>query len=165
MSLHIGATLNRDRGGGGVAMGRMPPPRQHLPPDHALLQLRVVAEQQQRFTASVLADKVIDQRAAFELKSQATANLYYYTPYTPNDAALKNLYGSGDSCSAYGNRNFWRFFHDWFGSPIGGSYLLKSSTSETYLIVDNLRYRVSDTRLLAAVRPLGPQGEISQAYL
>ena len=101
----------------------------------------------------------------FELKSQATANLYYYTPYTPNDAALKNLYGSGDSCSAYGNRNFWRFFHDWFGSPIGGSYLLKSSTSETYLIVDNLRYRVSDTRLLASVRPLGPQGEISQAYL
>ena len=102
---------------------------------------------------------------SFELKSQATANLYYYTPYTPNEAALNNLYGSGDSCSAYGNRNFWRFFHDWFGSPIGGSYLLKSSTSETYLIVDNLRYRVSDTRLLASVRPLGPQGEISQAYL
>jgi LysM repeat protein len=101
----------------------------------------------------------------FELKSQATANLYYYTPYTPNDAALKNLYGTGDSCSAYGNRNFWRFFHDWFGSPIGGSYLLKSSTSETFLIVDNLRYRVSDTRLLASVRPLGPEGVISQAYL
>ncbi len=102
---------------------------------------------------------------SFELKSQATANLYYYTPYTPNDAALKNLYGTGDSCSAYGNRNFWRFFHDWFGSPIGGSYLLKSSTSETFLIVDNLRYRVSDARLAAAIRPLGPEGVISQAYL
>lgn len=102
---------------------------------------------------------------SFELKSQATANLYYYTPYTPNDAALKNLYGTGDSCSAYGNRNFWRFFHDWFGSPIGGSYLLKSSTSETFLIVDNLRYRVWDSRLLAAIRPLGPEGVISQAYL
>ncbi|MFM1957755.1 MAG: hypothetical protein RI929_118 [Actinomycetota bacterium] len=101
----------------------------------------------------------------FELKSQATANLYYYTPYTPNDAALRNLYGTGDSCSAYGNRNFWRFFHDWFGSPIGGSYLLKSSTSETFLIVDNLRYRVSDNRLLSSVRPLGPEGVISQAYL
>ena len=101
----------------------------------------------------------------FELKSQATANLYYYTPYTPNDAALKNLYGTGDNCSAYGNRNFWRFFHDWFGSPIGGSYLLKSSTSETFLIVDNLRYRVWDTRLMAAIRPLGPEGVISQAYL
>lgn len=43
----------------------------------------------------------------FMLKSQATAALYYYTPYTPNDAALKNLYGTGDNCSAYGNRNFW----------------------------------------------------------
>jgi hypothetical protein len=29
---------------------------------------------------------------------------------------LANLYGTGDSCSAYGNRNFWRIFRDWFGS-------------------------------------------------
>ena len=42
------------------------------------------------------------------IKSLATAALYYYTPYTPNAAAMRNLYGSGDSCSAYGNRNFWR---------------------------------------------------------
>lgn len=102
---------------------------------------------------------------SFELKNQATANLYYYTPYTPNEAALRNLYGTGDSCSAYGNRNFWRFFHDWFGSPIGGGYLLKSSTSANYLIVNNLRYLVSDARLLETLSPLGPLGEISQAYL
>lgn len=102
---------------------------------------------------------------SFELKSQATANLYYYTPYTPNDAALNNLYGTGDSCSAYGNRNFWRFFHDWFGSPIGGGYLLKSASSETFLIVDKLKFKVSDTRVLASLRPLGPLGEVSQAYL
>ena len=101
----------------------------------------------------------------FELKSQATANLYYYTPYTPNDAALNNLYGTGDTCSAYGNRNFWRFYHDWFGSPIGGGYLLKAAGTETYLIVDKVKYRVSDTRLLASLRPLGPLGEVSQAYL
>jgi hypothetical protein len=53
------------------------------------------------------------------IKNQATANLYYYTPYTPNAAALANLNGSGDSCSAYGNRNFWVYFSDWFGSPTG----------------------------------------------
>lgn len=99
------------------------------------------------------------------LKSQATANLYYYTPYTPNDAALSNLYGTGDSCSAYGNRNFWRFYHDWFGSPIGGGYLLKGSGTETYLIVDNLKYTVSDARLIKSLAPLGPLGEISQPYL
>ena len=102
---------------------------------------------------------------SFELKNQATANLYYYTPYTPNQAALSNLYGSGDSCSAYGNRNFWRFYHDWFGSPIGGGYLLSGTGPETYLIVDDKKYLVSDSRLLAALRPMGPIGEISQAYL
>ena len=101
----------------------------------------------------------------FPLKSQATANLYYYTPYTPNAAALRNLYGTGDSCSAYGNRNFWRFFHDWFGSPIGGGYLLKADGTETFLISDNKKYLVQDSRLFAALRPLGPLGEISKEYL
>ena len=54
------------------------------------------------------------------IRNRATAALYYYTPYTPNDAALNNLYGTGDSCSAYGNRNFWRMFRDWFGSTGAG---------------------------------------------
>lgn len=49
--------------------------------------------------------------------NSATAGLYNYTPYTPNTAALNNLYGLGDSCSSYGNRNFWRLYTDWFGSP------------------------------------------------
>ncbi len=50
------------------------------------------------------------------IQNQATAGLYNYTPYTPNQAALNNLYGTGDGCSSYGNRNFWRYFVDWFGS-------------------------------------------------
>lgn len=50
------------------------------------------------------------------MQNQATAGLYNYTPYQPNAAALANLYGTGDSCSAYGNRNFWRMYIDWFGS-------------------------------------------------
>lgn len=52
------------------------------------------------------------------IQNQATAGLYNYTPYQPNAAALNNLYGSGNSCSAYGNRNFWRIYNDWFGSTI-----------------------------------------------
>jgi hypothetical protein len=51
------------------------------------------------------------------MQNQATAGLYNYTPYVPNKAALDNLYGTGNSCSAYGNRNFWRYYNDWFGSP------------------------------------------------
>lgn len=53
------------------------------------------------------------------IENYATAGLYNYTPYTPNQAALNNLYGTGDGCSAYGNRNFWRYYNDWFGSTLG----------------------------------------------
>ncbi len=56
------------------------------------------------------------------IQNQATANLYNYTPYQPNQAALNNLYGTGDGCSAYGNRNFWRLFNDWFGATTGPDY-------------------------------------------
>jgi hypothetical protein len=48
------------------------------------------------------------------IENRATAALYYYTPYTPNAAALANLYGTGDQCSSYGIRNFWRLYRDWF---------------------------------------------------
>lgn len=44
----------------------------------------------------------------------ATNALYRYTPYQPNAAALANLWGTGNSCSAYGNRNFWRNYNSWF---------------------------------------------------
>ena len=104
-------------------------------------------------------------KKTFLLKSQATANLYYYTPYTPNDAALNNLRGAGDTCSAYGNRNFWRFYWDWFGSPIGGGFLLKSATSDPYLVVNDVKYPLSDPAMVADLGPLGPLGEISTDYL
>ncbi len=54
------------------------------------------------------------------IKNKATAALYYYTPYQPNAAALANLYGIGDGCSSYGNRNFWVYYSQWFGDPVGG---------------------------------------------
>lgn len=53
-----------------------------------------------------------------EIRNNATAALYNYTPYTPNAAALANLHGVGDTCSSYGNRNFWVFYNDWFGNPL-----------------------------------------------
>ncbi len=50
------------------------------------------------------------------IENQATAALYIYTPYRPNGVALNNYPGAGDACSAYGNRNFWFMFSNWFGS-------------------------------------------------
>lgn len=51
------------------------------------------------------------------IRNQATALLYTYTPYQPNEAALKAGDGQGDSCSTYGNRNFAFYYCYWFGSP------------------------------------------------
>ena len=50
------------------------------------------------------------------IQNYATAALSNYTPYQPNAASLANVSGSGDSCSTYGNRNFWRYYRTWFGS-------------------------------------------------
>lgn len=55
------------------------------------------------------------------VENQATANLYYFTPYQPNAAAIRAGYGEGDGCSSYGNRNFYQRFTDWFGSTQGTS--------------------------------------------
>ena len=50
------------------------------------------------------------------IENLATSSLYRYTPYQPNAAALAAGYGTV-SCGAYGNRNFYLFFMDWFGDP------------------------------------------------
>lgn len=50
-----------------------------------------------------------------QIRNQATANLYNYTPYQPNAAALANVAQDGDECSAYGNLNFWILYNRWFG--------------------------------------------------
>lgn len=55
------------------------------------------------------------------IRNYATAALYNYTPYQPNAAALANLRSTGDSCSSYGNRNFWVYYNDWFGSSVSSS--------------------------------------------
>jgi len=49
------------------------------------------------------------------LENIATTSLYIYTPYTPNDAALANYPGEA-YCGSYGNRNFFMYFSEWFGS-------------------------------------------------
>ena len=68
------------------------------------------------------------------MQNGATAALYNYTPYQPNTAALANLYGTGDSCSAYGNRNFWRLFTDWFGSTqTNTAYAWTLESAEAYI--------------------------------
>lgn len=82
------------------------------------------------------------------VQNAATAGLYNYTPYQPTQAALDAGYGlaPGDPdtpgtaayCAAYGNRNFWRYFWDWFGNPIGSEYAW---------LIDNFTYSSGDNVL------------------
>jgi hypothetical protein len=105
------------------------------------------------------------------IHNQATASLYIYTPYQPNTAALNNLYGTGDSCSAYGNRNFWRMFNDWFGSTLATSALIQSGISvnivsqpySTPAIGQVMNYTVSYTNNLSFQITLNAVGVVARA--
>ena len=72
------------------------------------------------------------------IANKATSALYYYTPYQPNQNALNAGYGdSGDPCSAYGNRNFYNYFTDWFGStqvPTSMTPTLSSTNLSSYVL-------------------------------
>lgn len=86
------------------------------------------------------------------IQNQATAGLYDYTPYRPNAAALSNLYGTGDSCSAYGNRNFWRYYNDWFGPTLLNVVRARSDDDNPtqYVIYDGKKQGIPSTDVLSA---------------
>lgn len=81
------------------------------------------------------------------IQNQATAGLYNYTPYQPNQPALNNLYGTGDGCSAYGNRNFWRIYNDWFGSTLG-SLWRTTDNGTLYLVEGGRKYLIASIGML-----------------
>ncbi|WP_181032875.1 hypothetical protein [Clavibacter michiganensis] len=102
------------------------------------------------------------------IRNQATAGLYIYTPYQPNAAALRNLYGTGDSCSAYGNRNFWRLFTDWFGPTTDGpvsSFAKTASSGAVYLLVGSTKHPLPDWSVYLALQSLGPIATVSESRL
>lgn len=100
------------------------------------------------------------------VQTKATAALYFYTPYVPNAAALANPYGIGDGCSSYGNRNFWVYFNDWFGSPVGGSFVIDTADGHTYVLVNGAKWEVPAARtgLRTTLAPFGAVGRVSTAY-
>lgn len=75
--------------------------------------------------------------------NKATSALYYYTPYQPNAAALRAGYGTGDGCSAYGNRNFYNYFTDWFGSTQGTRGENLRVGGDIFFVSSGVRYHVT----------------------
>ncbi|MBR2725706.1 hypothetical protein IKE87_00325 [Candidatus Saccharibacteria bacterium] len=56
--------------------------------------------------------------SVINIQNRATSALYRYTPYQPNAGALAAGYGTAP-CGAYGNRNFYQYYEDWFGNITG----------------------------------------------
>ncbi|MDC7123256.1 hypothetical protein OMK64_17135, partial [Cellulomonas fimi] len=100
------------------------------------------------------------------IENQATAGLYIYTPYQPNASALGSLYGTGDSCASYGNRNFWRDYTDWFGSTQFGANLVRSAGDPAvYLLTATAKHHVQDGTILDSLNVLGGVAYVAQSVL
>jgi hypothetical protein len=100
------------------------------------------------------------------IENQATAALYIYTPYRPNQASLDNMGRTGDGCSSYGNRNFFAYFTDWFGDTRGGSSFVRDSASGAiYLITGTVKHYVPTTAIYNALAKLGTYRNVSTNYL
>ncbi len=73
------------------------------------------------------------------IQNRSTQALYNYTPYQPNQAALAAGYGSAPPCGAYGNRNFWLYFNDWFGNTqMAGKWLRQGPDGQVWLVAEGL---------------------------
>ncbi len=73
------------------------------------------------------------------IENKATASLYNYTPYQPSKEALAAGYGvakTNQNCSAYGNRNFYNYFTDWFGSTHGAGRDVDAPVGRLEAVVD-----------------------------
>lgn len=100
------------------------------------------------------------------IQNRATQALYNYTPYQPNQAALNAGYGTGDGCSSYGNRNFFLYFRDWFGSSQQSPIVRSPSSPTYYLITNNKKYAIANGDILYAYGlESAPLSVVSDAYL
>ncbi len=102
--------------------------------------------------------------------NRATAALYTFTPYQPNSAALAAGYGTGNSCSAYGNRNFWLYFTDWFGTTYAGDAVYAvadNGDSRQWVIHNGIRYHVPTVDVINAwgLGESQPLVRLSASYL
>lgn len=78
-----------------------------------------------------------------KIRNQATAGLYNYTPYRPNQAALDAGYAEGNSCSSYGNRNFYLYYRDWFSNPATEIVTSTNLSTMTQITVPDGRYYIN----------------------
>ncbi|USN96594.1 MAG: hypothetical protein H6797_00105 [Candidatus Nomurabacteria bacterium] len=99
------------------------------------------------------------------IENRATQALYNYTPYRPNQAALNAGYSNGDSCSSYGNRNFYLYFSDWFGPTHEGSLVRSTTSAQVYIVSGDNKYPVNAMAVLNVFSKLGPLWYATDSYI
>lgn len=101
------------------------------------------------------------------LENLATTSLYIYTPYTPNDAALRNYPGTA-TCGSYGNRNFFMYFSEWFGSTHSFNISKRAVPEMDYRISNSdgskLVYTTNNSKEPGAKMIAGEKNDISSTF-
>ena len=83
------------------------------------------------------------------ISNYATSALYRYTPYQPNAGALAAGTGTA-TCGAYGNRNFYNFFTDWFGDTRQGGLLIRTQDNGALYYTDGeYKYSIDSMNILS----------------
>lgn len=99
------------------------------------------------------------------IENLATASLYIYTPYQPTQAAL-NAYPGTTNCGAYGNRNFWFYFQEWFGTTLQSDIVRTYDNGDLYLLANEKKYHITSMEVLARLQTISPTiSYVSQQYL
>ena len=100
------------------------------------------------------------------IENRSTQALYNYTPYQPNSSALAAGYGMGDGCGAYGNRNFYLYFRDWFGYNTGPAAFKTAASPTIYTMAEGYKLAVP---YMAALQDYGISADsiqtVSQSYV
>ena len=99
-----------------------------------------------------------------KIENRSTQALYNYTPYQPNKGALDAGWGTAP-CGAYGNRNFYLYFTNWFGSTRDKSLQVirslwvspaDATTSDTlaasFILKNSANYAISLSEITVALR-------------
>lgn len=100
------------------------------------------------------------------IENYATAALYNYTPYQPNASSIRAGYGEGDTCGAYGNRNFFHFYNDWFGSSQDASVspIVRVGTA-IHVVSNGRRYHIGSDTWPAYAAAFGGPRVVTAEYL
>ena len=84
--------------------------------------------------------------APVTIANQATASLYIYTPYQPNQASLAAYPGWATPAPSYGNRNFFYLFRKYFGSTGGGT----STTATSAVLATGTAVKIPANQFVSA---------------